>query len=168
MAIDGFFYLPLHHTTCIFSLPVRGGPAAHLLGGPTYRNQHSIFHQAPKTTQYYVCFEAENITAGVEWGGGGRQSKKIKKIWCGAGAILLGKKVRRWHPHVTNPTVGILTSSHTNTTEKVNIRIKLRFTGHIHIHSQHSLSTTQKIHIYRSSAYLCIQMIDRSHDNIHT
>ena len=73
------FYLPLHHTTCIFSLPVRGGPAAHLLGGSTYKNQHSIFLQAPKTTQYYVCFEAENITAGVERGRGGRQSKNIKK-----------------------------------------------------------------------------------------
>ena len=64
------------------------------------------------------------------------------------GAILLEKKVCRWHPHVTYPTVGILTSSHTSTTEKVNIRIILRFTGHIHIHSQHSLSTTQKTHIY--------------------
>ena len=73
-----FFYLPLHHTTCIFSLPVRGGPAAHLLGGPTYRNQHSIFHQAPKTTQYYVCFEAENITAGVERGRG--EDRVIKRL----------------------------------------------------------------------------------------
>ena len=71
-------------------------------------------------------------------------------------------------PAFYTPAVGILTSSHTNTTEKVNIHIKLRFTGHVHIHSQHSLSTTQKIHIYTSSAYLCIQMIDRSHDNIHT
>ena len=53
-------------------------------------------------------------------------------------------------------------------TGSVAIHIKLRFTGHVHIHSQHSLSTTQKIHIYTSSAYLCIQMIDRSHDNIHT
>ena len=71
-----FFYLPLHHTTCIFSLLVHhGGPAAHLLGGPTYRNQHSIFHQAPKTTQYYVCFEAENITTGVERGRGKTQQK---------------------------------------------------------------------------------------------
>ena len=68
---------------------------------------------------------------------------------------------------VLYPTVGILTSSHTNTTEKANIHIKLRFTGHVHIHSQHSQSTTQKIHIYTSLAYLCIQMIDRSHDNIH-
>ena len=85
MALDSVFYLPLHHTTCIFSLPVRrGGLAAHLLGGPTYRNHHSIFHQAPKKP----------------------------------GAILLRKKVCRWHPHVTYPTVGILTSSHTNTTEK--------------------------------------------------
>ena len=74
-----FFYLPLHHTTCIFSLPVRGGPAAHLLGGPTYRNQHSIFHQAPKTTQYYVCFEVENITAGVEWGRGEDRAKILKR-----------------------------------------------------------------------------------------
>ena len=84
-----------------------------------------------------------------------------------AGAILLGKKVCRWHPHVTYPIVGILKSSHTSTTEKVNIRIKLRFTGHVHIHRQHSQSTTQKIHIYTSSACLCIQMIDRSQDNIH-
>ena len=73
-----------------------------------------------------------------------------------AGAILLGKKVCRWHPHVTNPTIGILTSSHTSTTEKVNIRIKLRFTGHVHIHSQHSQSTlkrfiyTQVQHVYAS------------------
>ena len=75
-----FFYLPLHHTNCIFSLPVRrGGPAAHLLGGPTYRNQHSIFHQAPKTTQYYVCFEAENITAGVERGRGQDRAKRLKR-----------------------------------------------------------------------------------------
>ena len=44
--------------------------AAHLLGGLTYRNQHSIFHQAPKITQYYVWFEAENITTGVERGRG--------------------------------------------------------------------------------------------------
>ena len=71
-----FFYLPMHHTTCIFILPVRhGGPAAYLLGGPTYRNQHSIFHQAPKTTQYYVCFEAENITVGVGGGGGKTEQK---------------------------------------------------------------------------------------------
>ena len=74
-----FFYLPLHHTTCIFSIPVHGGPAAHLLGGPTYRNQHSIFHQAPKTTQYYVCFEAENITAGVERGRGQDRAKRLKR-----------------------------------------------------------------------------------------
>ena len=81
-----FFYMPLHHTTCIFSLPVcRGGPAAHLLGGPTYRNQHSIFHQAPKTMQYYVCFEAENITAGVEWGRGQDRAKRLKR----ADALLL-------------------------------------------------------------------------------
>ena len=79
MALDSVFYLPLHHTTCIFSLPVcRGGPAAHLLGGPTYRNQHSIFHQAPKTTQYYVFFEAENITAGVEQGRG--EDRVIKRL----------------------------------------------------------------------------------------
>ena len=78
MALDGVFYLPLHHTTCIFSLPVRGGPATHLLGGPTYRNQHSIFHQAPKTTQYYVCFEAENIMAGVEQGRG--EDRVIKRL----------------------------------------------------------------------------------------
>ena len=81
-SVDGsrwrLFYLPLHHTTCIFSLPVRGGPAAHLLGGPTYRNQHSIFHQAPKTTQYYVCFEAENIMEGVERGRG--EDRVIKRI----------------------------------------------------------------------------------------
>ena len=64
MALDGVFYLPLHHTTCIFSLPVRGGPAAHLLGRPTYRNQHSIFHQAPKTMQYYACFEAKTLRQG--------------------------------------------------------------------------------------------------------
>ena len=70
--------LPLHHTTCIFSLLVCGGPAAHLLGGPTYKNQHSIFHQAPKTTQYYVCFEAENITAGVERGRG--EDRVIKRL----------------------------------------------------------------------------------------
>ena len=74
-----FFYLPLHHTTFIFSLPVRGGPAAHLLGGPTYRNQHSIFHQAPKTTQYYVCFEAENITTGVERRRGQDRAKRLKR-----------------------------------------------------------------------------------------
>ena len=80
MALDGVFLLASAPYNCTFSLPVsRGGPAAHLLGGPTYRNQHSIFHQAPKTTQYYVCFEAENITAGVERGRGGRQSKNIKK-----------------------------------------------------------------------------------------
>ena len=82
-----FFYLPLRHTTCIFSLPVRrGGLAAHLLGRPTYRNQHSIFHQAPKTTQYYVCFDAENITAGVERGRGeDRVIKRLKR----ADALLL-------------------------------------------------------------------------------
>ena len=74
-----FIYLPLHHTTCIFSLPVRRGPAAHLLGGPTYRNQHSIVHQAPKTTQYYVCFEAENITTGVEQGRGEDRAKRLKR-----------------------------------------------------------------------------------------
>ena len=80
MALDGVFYLPPHHTTCIFSLPVHGGPAAHLLGGPIYRNQHSIFHQAPKTTQYYVCFEAENITTGVEQGRGEvRVIKRLKR-----------------------------------------------------------------------------------------
>ena len=80
MALDSIFYLPLHHTTCIFSLPVRrGGPAAHLLGGPTYRNQYSIFHQAPKTTQYYVYFEAENITAGVERGSGEDRAKRLKR-----------------------------------------------------------------------------------------
>ena len=62
-------------------LPVcRGGPAAHLLGGPTYRNQHSIFHQAPKTTQYYVCFEAENIMAGVERGRGETEQKILKRV----------------------------------------------------------------------------------------
>ena len=74
-----FFYLPLHHTTCIFSLSVHGGPAAHLLGGPTYRKQHLIFHQGPKTMQYYVCFEAENITAGVERGRGQARAKRLKK-----------------------------------------------------------------------------------------
>ena len=81
-SVDGSrwrFYLPLHHTTCIFGLQVfRGGLAAHLLGRPTYRNQHSIFHQAPKTTQYYVCFEAENITAGVERGRG--EDSVIKRL----------------------------------------------------------------------------------------
>ena len=81
MALDSVFYLPLHHTTCIFILPVRsGGPAAHLMCGPTYRNQHWIFYQAPETTQYYVCFEAENITAGVVRGrGGDRVIKKLKR-----------------------------------------------------------------------------------------
>ena len=49
-----------------------------MLGGPTYRNQHSIFHQAPKTTQYYVSFEAENITVGVEWGRG--EDRVIKRL----------------------------------------------------------------------------------------
>ena len=80
MALDSVFYLPLHHITCIFSLPVRcGGPATHLLGGPTYSNQHSIFLQAPKTTQYYVCFEAENITTGVERGRGQDRAKRLKR-----------------------------------------------------------------------------------------
>ena len=80
MALDSVFYLRLHHTTCIFSLLVcRGGPAAHLLGGPTYRNQHSIFHQAPKTMQYYVCLEAENIMAGVERGRGQDRAKRLKR-----------------------------------------------------------------------------------------
>ena len=81
MALDGVFLLASAPYNCIFSLPVHGGPAAHLLGGPTYRNQHSIFHQAPKTTQYYVCFEAENITAGVERGRGeDRVIKRLKRV----------------------------------------------------------------------------------------
>ena len=79
IALDGVFYLPLHHTTCIFSLPFPSEPAAHLLGGTTYRNQHSIFHQAPKTMQYYVCFEAENITVGVERGRGQDRAKRLKR-----------------------------------------------------------------------------------------
>ena len=91
MALDSVFYLPLHHTTCIFSLLVHGGPATHLLCGPTYRNQHSIFHQAPKTTQYYVCFEAEKIMAGVERGRG--EDKVIKRLKR-ADAPLLPKQSR--------------------------------------------------------------------------
>ena len=79
MALDGVFYLPLHHTTCIFSLPVRGGPAAHLLGGPANRKQHSISHQSHKTTQSYVSFEAENITTGVERGRGQGRAKRLKR-----------------------------------------------------------------------------------------
>ena len=83
-SVDGsrwsFFYLSLHHTTCIFSLPVRAGPAAHLLGGQTYRDQHLIFHQAPKITQYYVCFKAENITAWVEQGRGEDRAKTLKRF----------------------------------------------------------------------------------------
>jgi hypothetical protein len=53
MALDGvfFFNLPLHDTTCFNSLPVCGGPSAHLLGGPIYTKQHLIFHQGPKTMQ---------------------------------------------------------------------------------------------------------------------
>jgi hypothetical protein len=74
-----FFNLPLHHTTCIFSLPVRGGPATYLLGEPTYRKQHLIFHQGPKTTQYYVCFEAKNIMVRVERGRGKTEQKDKKK-----------------------------------------------------------------------------------------
>ena len=56
MALDGvfFFNLPLHDTTCFYSLPVRGGPSGHLLGGPIYTKQHLIFHQGPKTMQHYV------------------------------------------------------------------------------------------------------------------
>ena len=73
-----------------------------------------------------------------------------------AGAILLGKKVCRWHPHVTYPTVGILTSSHTNTTEKVNIHIKLSsqdtFISITNIHYQQlkRFIYTQAQHIYAS------------------
>ena len=47
----------------------------HLLGEPAYRKKHSIFQKAPKTMQYYVCFEAENITAGVERGRGETEQK---------------------------------------------------------------------------------------------
>ena len=79
MALDGVFLLSSVPYNFYFSLLVRGGPATHLLGGPTYRNQHSIFHQAPKTTQYYVCFEAENITAGVERGRGQDRAKRLKR-----------------------------------------------------------------------------------------
>ena len=64
-----------------------------------------------------------------------------------AGAILLGKKVCRWHPHVTYPTVGILTSSHTSTTEKVNIRI---FIANIHYQQLKRFIYTQAQHIYAS------------------
>ena len=65
-----------------------------------------------------------------------------------AGAILLGKKVCHWHQHVTNPIVDILTSSHTSTTEKEKIRIKLRFTGHIHIFIANIHNQQLKIFIY--------------------
>ena len=125
------------------------------------KQHNTMFLLMPKT-----------LRQGLSGGGGKTEQKDYKELMRScypnkAGAILLGKKVCRWHPHITYPTIGILTSSHTSTTEKVNIRIKLRFIGHVHILSQHSLSTTQKIHIYTSSACLWIQMIDRSHNNIH-
>jgi hypothetical protein len=72
MALDGVFLFA--------SAPVRGGPAAHLLAGPTYRKQPLIFHQGPKTTQYYVCFVAENITAGVERGRGKTEQNDKKRV----------------------------------------------------------------------------------------
>ena len=50
-----------------------------MLGEPTYRNEHSIFHQGPKTMQYYVFFEAKSITAGVEWGRGEDRAKRLKR-----------------------------------------------------------------------------------------
>ena len=140
-------------------------------GQPTETNTR-FFIKPQKQRSTMFVLRPKILRQGLS-GGGGRQSKKIKKranaslLPKQVGEILLGKKVCRWHPHVTYPTVGILTSSHTNTTEKVNIHIKLRFTWHVHSHSQHSQSTTQKIHIYTSSACLCIQMIDRSQDNIH-
>ena len=140
-------------------------------GQPT-ESSTRFFIKPPKQHSTMLVLRPKTLRQGLSGGGGKTKQKDLKELMrrCypnKAGAILLGKKVCHWHPHVTYPTVGILTSSHTNTTEKVNIHIKLRFTGHVHIHSQHSQSTTQKIHIYTSSTCLCIQMIDRSHDNIH-
>ena len=47
-------------------------------------------------------------------------------------------------------------------TEKIG-RLQTTVQKHANIHYQQL-----KRFIYTSSAYLCIQMIDRSHDNIHT
>ena len=141
-------------------------------GQPTETSTR-FFIKPQKQRSTMFVLRPKTLRQGLSGGGGKTEQKDKKELMCScypnkAGAILLGNKVCRWHPHVTYPTVGILTSSHTSTTEKVNIRIKLRFTGHVHIHSQHSLSTTQKIHIYTSSAYLCIQMmIDHTTIFIH-
>ena len=74
-----FFYLPLHHTTCIFSLPVHGGPATHLLGRLAYTKHHSVFHQPPKQHNTMLVLRPKTLRHGLS-GGGGRQSKKIKKV----------------------------------------------------------------------------------------
>ena len=88
MALDGVFYLPLHHTTCIFSLPVRGGPATHLLGRPTYRNQHSIFLSSPKNNAVLCLFWGRKHYGRAWAGEKGRQSnKKIKKSWCAVATL---------------------------------------------------------------------------------
>ena len=80
-----------------------------------------------------------------------------------AGAILLGKKVCHWHPHVTNPKVDILTSSHTSTIEKVNNRIKLGFTGHIHIHSNiHNQQLKRFIYTQVQDVYASKWLIDHT------
>ena len=81
-----FFYLPLHHTTCIFSLPACGGPAAHLLGGPTYRNNTRFFIKPPKNAILCLFWGRKHYGRGWAWEGE-RQSKNIKKSWC-AVAIL--------------------------------------------------------------------------------
>ena len=65
-----FFYLPLHHTTCIFSLPVRGGPAPDFSSSP---QNYAI-----------LCLFWGRKHYGRGWAGErGRQSNKnIKKSWC--------------------------------------------------------------------------------------
>ena len=76
-----FFYLPLHHTTCIFSLPVRGGPATHCWAGQPTENNTRFFIKPQKQRSTMFVLRPKTLRQGLS-GGGGRQSKKIKKSWC--------------------------------------------------------------------------------------
>ena len=78
MALDGVFYLPLHHTTCILaSQSVVDQQPICWAGQPTETNtQFFIKPQKQHSTMFVL--RPKILRHGLS-GGGGRQSKKIKK-----------------------------------------------------------------------------------------